>query len=171
VGSAYLLKKVYMPRLILPLASVVSPVADFCIAFLYLQGLMAYFGFVPAVTTPILFLYLLLSLVCGLGVALWLSALNVQFRDIGHAIPFVVQMWMYATPIAYPSSLVPEPYRTWQYLNPMTSVVNGIRWCVLGIDTAPTAFQLGLSVSVAVAFLLTGVFVFKRMERTFADVV
>jgi lipopolysaccharide transport system permease protein len=171
VGSSYLLKKVYMPRLILPMASVFGPIIDFFIAFCFLLGLMAFMGFVPALTTPLMLLFLLLALTAGLGTSLWLSALNVQFRDIGHAIPFVVQMWMYATPIAYPSTVVPEPYRTLQYLNPMTAVVNGFRWCVLGIDTCPTPVQLSMSVSVAVVMLITGVFIFKRMERTFADVV
>ena len=170
VGSANLIKKVYFPRLVVPISSVVSGVVDFVLAFVVLLGMMFYFGAVPTWNVVWLPLLLLLALVTALGVGLWLTAMNVMFRDVRYAIPFLVQAWMFATPIAYPSSLLEEPWRTLYGVNPMAGVVEGFRWALLGTETAPGPIVL-VSALVAVALLVSGAFYFRRMEKTFADVV
>lgn len=170
VQSAVLLKRVYFPRLAIPLGSVFSGGVDFALAFLMLLGMMLFYGIVPtwnAVWLPLLFL---LALVTSLGVGLWLSALNVQFRDVRHLVPFIVQFWLFATPIAYPSSLLDEPWRTVYGINPMVGVVEGFRWALLGTATAPGP-SIAVSSLTAVALLVSGAFYFRRMEKTFADVV
>ena len=170
VGSQNLIKKVYFPRLAIPIASVLSGVVDFALAFVVLLGMMVFYGIYP--TANILWLppLLLLALVTSLGVSLWLSALNVQFRDIRYTVPFMTQFWLFATPIAYPSSLLPEPWRTLYGINPMAGVVEGFRWALLGTDTQPGPMILVSSVA-AVTILVSGAFYFRRMEKTFADVV
>jgi lipopolysaccharide transport system permease protein len=169
VGSANLLSKVYFPRLVIPISSVLSGLIDFAIAFVVLLGMMLYYGLWPTVVAVWLPLFLLLALTTALGVGLWLSALNVQYRDIQYAVPFLVQFWLFATPIAYPSSLLSEPWRTLYGLNPMAGAVEGFRWALLG--SHPPGPMLGLSALVAVLLLVGGAFYFRRMERTFADVV
>ncbi len=144
VGSQNLIKKVYFPRLVIPIASVLSGVVDFALAFLVLLGMMLFYGIVPTLNVLWLPLLLLLALVTSLGVSLWLSALNVQFRDIRYTVPFLTQFWLFATPIAYPSSLLPEPWRTLYGLNPMVGVVEGFRWALLGTDTQPGPDDPGL---------------------------
>ena len=170
VGNAHLLTKVYFPRLALPLSSLLAGGADFLVAFVGLVGLMAYFGI--ALTSRVLFLpaFILLALVTSLGVSLWLAAVNVQFRDVRHTVPFLTQFWMFATPIAYPSSLLLEPWRTFYGINPMAGVVEGFRWALLGVDSPPGAMA-AVSAAVAVTLLVTGAYYFRRMERTFADIV
>lgn len=170
VGSANLIKKVYFPRLSIPIASVASGLIDFALAFLVLLGMMLYYGILPGVKVIVLPLLLLLTLVTSLGVSLWLSALNVHFRDVRHVIPFLTQLWLFATPIAYPSSLLSEPWRTVYSINPMVGVVEGFRWALLGTDTAPGPMIIVSSLA-AVAILVSGVFYFRRLEKTFADVV
>jgi lipopolysaccharide transport system permease protein len=170
VGSANLIKKVYFPRLSIPIASVASGLIDFALAFLVLLGMMLYYGIFPGVKVIVLPLLLLLTLVTSLGVSLWLSALNVHFRDVRHVIPFLTQLWLFATPIAYPSSLLSEPWRTVYSINPMVGVVEGFRWALLGTDTAPGPMIIVSSLA-AVAILVSGVFYFRRLEKTFADVV
>jgi len=170
VGSQHLIKKVYFPRLVIPIASVFSGVVDFALAFLVLLGMMAYYGIYPTINILWLPLFLLLALVTALGVSLWLSALNVQFRDIRYTVPFLTQFWLFATPIAYPSSLLPEPWRTVYGLNPMAGVVEGFRWVLLGTATRPGPMIL-VSTLAAVTLLVTGAFYFRRMEKSFADVV
>jgi lipopolysaccharide transport system permease protein len=170
VGSANLIKKVYFPRLVVPISSVISGAVDFCLAFIVLLGMMLYFGIVPTWNVVWLPLLLLLGLVTALGVGLWLTAMNVQFRDVRYTVPFLVQAWMFATPIAYPSSLLDEPWRTLYGLNPMAGVVEGFRWALLGTQTAPGPIIL-VSACVAVGLLVSGAFYFRRMEKTFADVV
>ena len=170
VGSANLIKKVYFPRLVVPISSVISGAVDFVLAFVVLLGMMLYFGIVPTWNVVWLPLLLLLSLVTSLGVGLWLTAMNVQFRDVRYAVPFLVQAWMFATPIAYPSSLLDEPWRTLYGINPMAGVVEGFRWALLGTETAPGPIVL-VSALVAVGLLISGAFYFRRMEKTFADVV
>jgi lipopolysaccharide transport system permease protein len=169
VGSSHLLTKVYFPRLIIPLASVVAGLVDFAVAFLVLLGMMVYYQTLPTAATLVLPLLMLLALISALGVGLWLSALNVEFRDVRYTIPFITQFWLFATPVAYPSSLLPEPWRTVYGLNPMVGVVEGFRWALLGTD-APGAL-LWVSVTIAALILLSGLYYFRRMERTFADVV
>jgi lipopolysaccharide transport system permease protein len=170
VNNGHLLTKVYFPRLALPLSSLMAGGVDFLLSFIGLLALIAYFGI--SLTTRALFLpaFVLLAIVTSLGVGLGLAAVNVQFRDVRHTVPFLTQFWMFATPIAYPSSLLPEPWRTVYGLNPMAGVVEGFRWALLGVDTAPGAMVF-VSAAVAVTLLVTGAIYFRRMERTFADVV
>lgn len=170
VASANLIRKVYFPRLVVPISAVMSGVVDFGLAFAVLLGMMVYFGIVPTLNVVWLPLLLLLALVTSLGVGLWLTAMNVQFRDVRYAVPFLVQAWLFATPIAYPSSLLDEPWRTLYGINPMAGVVEGFRWALLGTETAPGPIVL-VSAVVAVAVFVSGAFYFRRMEDTFADVV
>ena len=170
VGSADLIKKVYFPRLMVPISSVISGVIDFVLAFVVLVGMMLFYGIYPTANSIWLPFLLLLAFVTSLGVGLWLSALNVQFRDVRHTVPFLVQFWLFATPIAYPSSLLSEPWRTLFGINPMVGVVEGFRWALLGTETAPGPIII-VSSLVALVLLVGGVFFFRRMEKTFADVV
>ncbi len=170
VGSANLLKKVYFPRLAIPIATVLSGVIDFVLAFILLLGMMLFYGIVPTINIIWLPLLLLLALMTSLGVGLWLSALNVQFRDVRYTIPFITQFWLFATPIAYPSSLLSEPWRTLYGINPMVGVVEGFRWALLGSDTAPGPIII-VSALAAVGLLVSGAYYFRRMEASFADVV
>jgi len=170
VASANLIKKVYFPRLVVPISAVISGGVHFALAFVVLLEMMLFYGIVPTGAVIWLSLLLLLALVTSLGVGLWLTAMNVQFRDVRYAVPFLVQAWMFATPIAYPSSLLDEPWRTLYGINPMAGVVEGFRWALLGTETAPGPIII-VSASVAVGLLVSGVFYFRRMEKTFADVV
>jgi len=170
VSSANLIRKVYFPRLVIPMAAVGSGIVDFCLAFLVLLGMMAFYGIVPTANVVWLPLLLLLALVTSLGSGLWLTAMNVQFRDVRYMVPFLVNAWMFATPIAYPSSLLDEPWRTLYGINPMVGVVEGFRWALLGTETQPGSMIL-VSAVVAVALLVSGAYYFRRMEKTFADVV
>lgn len=169
VGSANLLKKVYFPRLVIPLAAVLAGIIDFVLAFVVLLGMMVVYGITPTVNVIWLPFFLLLALITALGVGLWLAALNVEYRDIRYVVPFLVQFWLFATPIAYPSSLLPEPWRTLYGLNPMVGVVEGFRWALLGTDRAPGILVL-VSFVAALLILVSGAFYFRRMEKTFADV-
>ncbi len=170
VGNSNLITKVYFPRLSIPLATVLSGVVDFALAFLLLLGMMGWYGTRPSINLIFLPLFLLLALITSLGVGLWLSALNVEYRDVRYIVPFLTQFWMLATPIAYPSSLLSQPWRTIFGLNPMTGVVEGFRWALLGTHSAPGSLLLVSSLA-AVVILVGGAFYFRRMERTFADVV
>ncbi len=176
ISHRAMITKVYFPRLVIPMSSVLSGVVDFAIAFVVLIGMMIYYNTMPGseyqihITGAIwlLPLFLLLALVTALGVGLWLSALNVIYRDINYIIPFLTQFWLFITPIAYPSSLIPERWRLIYALNPMTGVVEGFRWALLGTETAPGP-MLAVSTTIALIVLITGLFYFRRMERTFAD--
>ena len=170
VGSANLVKKVYFPRLTIPVATVLSGLVDFALAFAVLLVMMLFYGVFPTANVLWLPALLLLALVTSLGVGLWLSAMNVQFRDVRYVVPFVTQFWMFATPIAYPSTLLSEPWRTLYALNPMVGVVEGFRWALLGTDTRPGP-TIAVSAAAAVLLLVGGAFYFRRTERTFADVV
>ena len=170
VQSANLIRKVYFPRLAIPLSSVISGTVDFLIAFLVLVLMMLFYGIVPTWNVVWLPFLLLLAFATSLGVGFWLSALNVQYRDVRYTVPFLTQFWMFATPIAYPSSLLEEPWRTVYGINPMVGVVEGFRWALLGTDTRPGPV-LAVSCLAALALLVGGAFYFRRMEKTFADVV
>ncbi len=171
VGSQNLLKKIYFPRLVIPISSVSSGLLDFLLAFLVLLAMMFFYRISPSANIIWLPFLLLLAFTTSLGVGLWLSALNVQYRDIKYIIPFLVQFWMFSTPIAYPSSLIEnELLRNLYSLNPMAGVVEGFRWALLNTDTAPGSTIL-LSSLVSLALLVSGLFYFRRMEKTFADVV
>ena len=170
VYSARLITRVYFPRLVLPISCILSGVMDFAIAFVMLLGMMFHYGFAPTMNVFWLPCFLLLAFVAVTGAGLWLSALNVQFRDVRYAVPFLAQLWLFATPIAYSSSLLPEPWRTLYGLNPMAGVVEGFRWALLGVDTKPGPMIL-VSVLTAVAVLVSGLYYFRRMERSFSDYV
>ena len=168
VASQNLVTKVYFPRLIIPLAAVLPALVDFFIAFVILIGMMAYYGVVPTIAVVMLPLFLLLALVTAVGTGLWLSALNVEYRDVRYTLTFLVQFWLFATPVAYPSSLLDEPWRTVYGINPMVGVVEGFRWALLGTADPPGAAIL-ISAVVSLSVLVSGMFYFRRMERTFAD--
>jgi len=170
VASANLIKKVYFPRLTIPVAAVLAGVVDFALAFIVLLGMIALYGVAPTINMLWTPLFLLLALVTSLGVGLWLSALNVQYRDVRYIVPFVTQVWMFSTPIAYPASLLSEPWRTIYGFNPMVGVVEGFRWALLGTNTAPGA-TIAVSSLAALVILVSGAFYFRHMEKTFADVV
>jgi lipopolysaccharide transport system permease protein len=170
VAGANMLKKIYFPRLTMPVATVLAGIVDFVLAFLVLLGMMVYFGITPTVNVIWLPFFLLLALVTSLGVGLWLSAMNVQFRDVRYIVPFLTQAWLFATPIAYPSSLLPEFWRPFYGLNPMVGVVEGFRWALLGSDSAPGPMILP-SALVAIVLFVSGAFYFRRMEKSFADIV
>ena len=169
VVSANMVKKIYFPRLTLPIATVLAGVIDFVLAFMVLLGMMLFYGLLPTINVLWLPVFLLLALITSLGVSLWLSAMNVQFRDVHYTIPFLTQAWLFVTPIAYPSSLLSEPWRTLYGLNPMAGVVEGFRWALLGTDTAPGPMTL-VSAVVALTLFISGAFYFRRMEQGFADV-
>jgi lipopolysaccharide transport system permease protein len=170
VQSANLLKKVYFPRLIVPISSVLSGIVDFLFSFIVLAAMMLTYGMVPTVNIVWLPFLLLLAFGTALGVGLWFSAMNVQFRDVRYTIPFLTQFWLFATPIAYPSSLLSEPWRTVYGLNPMVGVVEGFRWALLGAQTAPGPMIM-VSAAVTCALIVSGLYYFRRLERTFADTV
>ena len=170
VGSQSLITKVYFPRLVIPIASVLAGVVDFAIAFIVLLGLMLFYGIVPTAAIVTLPLFILLALFSALAVGLWLSALNVMYRDVRYTIPFLTQFWLFATPIAYSSSLIPEQWRALYGLNPMAGVVEGFRWALLGTDDPSWTLMIA-SAFVVVVLLVGGLFYFRRMEKVFADVV
>jgi lipopolysaccharide transport system permease protein len=170
VASANLLKKVYFPRLIIPIAAIFASAVDFVLAFIVLLVMMLFYGITPTVRVLWLPCFLLLALTTSLGVGLWLSAMNVQFRDVRYTVPFLTQFWLFATPIAYPSSLLSEPWRTLYSINPMVGVVESFRWALLGAATAPGPMVIVSSLA-SLALLVSGLFYFRRMEKTFADVV
>jgi lipopolysaccharide transport system permease protein len=170
VGSANLVQKVYFPRLVIPIATVLSGLVDFAIAMLMLLLLMAWYHVSPTWNVVWLPAFILLALAASLAVGLWLSALNVAYRDVRFLVPFLAQLWMYATPVAYPSSLLHEPWRTVFGLNPMAGVVEGFRWAMLGVNTQPGP-MIFASTAVTLVLLVSGAAYFRRMERTFADIV
>jgi len=170
VNNQGLITKVYFPRLIIPIAPLFVGLVDFGIAFVVLLGMMLYYGIVPGVAALTLPLFLVLAVLTALAVGMWLSALNVQYRDVRYTIPFLTQLWLFATPVAYPSSLLPEPWRSLYGLNPMAGVVEGFRWALLGKTHAPGPL-IAVSVIAVLLLLVGGLRYFTRMEQTFADVV
>lgn len=170
VASANIISKVYFPRLILPLSSVLAGLVDFLIAFVVLLAMMLFYGISPTANIWTLPLFILLTLITAIGVGLWLSALNVMYRDVGYIIPFLTQFWMYITPIAYPASMIPEQWKFVYALNPLTGVVEGFRWALLGTGEGP-GISLLISASIAILLTISGLFYFRRMERKFADMV
>ena len=170
IASANLLKKVYFPRLAIPIATVLAGVIDFILAFVVLLLLIAYYRITPTINIVWTPLFLALAFVTSLGVGLWMSALNVKYRDVRYVVPFLIQIWLFATPVAYPSSLLSQPWRTIYGLNPMVGVVEGFRWALLGTNTAP-GLMVAASGVAALLILISGAFYFRYMEKTFADVV
>ncbi len=171
VNSADMIKKIYFPRLTMPISSLLAGFVDFFLAFIILLGMMFYYGFVPTINILWFPLFMLLTMMTSLGVSLWLSALNVQFRDVRYMIPFITQAWLFATPVAYPSSLLTEPWRTLYGMNPMVGVVEGFRWALLGTNTVPLKPMILISFFVSFFILFSGTYYFRRMERIFADVI
>jgi lipopolysaccharide transport system permease protein len=170
VGNANLISKVYFPRLILPLAGTTTPLIDLALTFVVLAGMLAWYQVVPGLPVVALPIFIAMAVVSALAVSLWLSALNVKYRDIMHLIPFVVQIWMYASPVVYPLSVVPERWRSLYSVNPMVTVVEGFRWSLLGTPPPDPTYALVSSTAVLVT-LAGGLWYFKSTERTFADVI
>ncbi len=170
VTNQNLITKVYFPRLVIPIASVLASLVDFVIAFGVLIGMMGYYRIIPTQAVWTLPLFVLLAVCIALGMGLWLSALNVRYRDVRYIIPFLTQAWLFVTPIAYPSSLVPEQWRVLYGINPMAGVVEGFRWALLSAGKAPGS-MLTVSVLVTLIIFVSGLFYFRHMERTFADMV
>lgn len=174
VDSANLITKVYFPRLVIPISGVVGGLVDFGVAFLVLIGLMVFYRVMP--TPAVVFLpgFLLLAMLTALGFGMWLSALNVRFRDVKQIVPFMVQIWMYVTPVIYGSTLIPERFRWLLALNPMTGVVEGFRWALLGsqlADAQPPSALFLASIVITLLVLVSGAFFFRATERTFADII
>jgi lipopolysaccharide transport system permease protein len=170
VANERLITKVYFPRLVIPMASILAGLVDFAIGFVLLIGLMAYYGVHPGWGVLTLPLFIVFEVATALGVGLWLSALNVQFRDVRYTVPFIAQFWMFASPVVYSSTLVPARWRPWYGLNPMAGVVEGFRWALLGKQPAP-GLMFAVSSVVVAALLVSGLFYYRRMEKNFADVV
>jgi lipopolysaccharide transport system permease protein len=170
VANQRMLTKVYFPRLLMPLASVFVGLADFLISFVLLLGMMAYYHIAPSIALITIPFWTGLAVLTALGIGLWLSALNVRYRDVRFMVPFVTQIWMYATPVAYASSLVPVAWRPLYSLNPMVGVVEGFRWALLGQTAAPGGTVIISIISMFIA-LVSGLYYFRRTERTFADVI
>ncbi len=170
VADSELVRKIYFPRLIIPLAMVTTPLVDFLISFVVFLGMMAFYGIAPSWNMLFLPLLLLIAMLLALAVGLWLGPLNVRFRDIMHTIPFLVQLWMYASPIIYPLSMIPEQWRGLYSLNPMVGVIEGFRWALAGKES-PDFVAMGLSVLLIMVLLLGGLVFFKKHEQTFADVI
>jgi lipopolysaccharide transport system permease protein len=171
LNDTNLIKKVYFPRLIMPIATVCSGLPDFCLAFLILLAMMVVYGLHPTAISIIwLPICLALTMITALGIGFWLSALNVEYRDIRYTVPFIVQLWLFATPVAYPSSLLTEPWQTLYGLNPMVGVVEGFRWALLGSGHPPGPMVF-LSALASIVVLVSGAYYFRRIEKTFADIV
>ncbi len=170
VSNRAMLTKIYFPRMAIPLASVFSSLADFLIAFVVMLGLMLYYRIAPTSNIWTLPFFLLLAVITALGVGLWLSAMNVLYRDIGYMIPYITQLWFYLTPIVYSSREVPAQWQFFYALNPMVGVVEGFRWALLGTADAPDP-MIAVSAIISVVIFISGMFYFRRMERTFADMV
>lgn len=169
VTNANIMTKVYFPRLIMPLSGILSPLVDFAIAFVILILMMIYYGFVPTIVIVLLPAFILLAVMTSFAVGLWLSALNVKYRDFQYTIPFLIQIWLFASPVVYPASMLPQSWQFIYALNPMSGVIEGFRWVLLG--TNPPEAMILVSVGVVILLLVGGLFYFKKMEQYFADVV
>jgi lipopolysaccharide transport system permease protein len=170
VGNQNLITKVYFPRILIPVAAVCGGLVDFGLAFVVLLGMMVYYGMVPGLAVLVLPLFILFVVVTALAVGLWLAALNVQYRDVRYTLGFLTQVWLFATPVAYPSTLVPERWHALYGLNPMAGVVEGFRWALLGMAEGP-GLLLVVSVGVVLLILVGGLHYFARTEDRFADIV
>lgn len=170
IEGSNMVKKVYFPRMVMPIGAIISLIIDFLLAFLLLIGMMIFVGLLPTWNIIWLPLLLLLAFITALGIGLWFSALNVQFRDIRYALPFLIQIWLFITPVVYPASILNDKWRAVYALNPMVGVVEGFRWALLATDTRP-GLSIIISSIMAFILLLSGAFYFKRVERTFADVI
>ena len=171
IGNANLISKVYFPRLIIPTATIVTAFVDFLISFVILLGLMLYYWYAPGWNMLLLPLFILLALLASLGPGLWITALNVKYRDFRYVIPFIVQFGLYVSPVGFSSSVIPEQWRLLYSLNPMVSVIDGFRWCILGGDSPLYWPGFALSLGIVAFFLWLGISRFRKMEKTFADMI
>jgi lipopolysaccharide transport system permease protein len=171
INSAHLISKVYFPRLIVPAATIATGLADFLVSLVILAALMVHYRFAPGWNLLLLPGFVLLALLASLGPGLWVTALNVKYRDFRYVIPFVVQFGVYVSPVGFSSSVVPERWRLLYSLNPMVGVIDGFRWCILGGDSPIYGPGFALSLGVVAGFLWLGVSRFRRMEKSFADVI
>lgn len=169
VQNANIMTKVYFPRLVMPIASILSPLVDFCVAFGILLLMMVYYGFPPTINIIFLPLLVIFAMMTSLAVGLWLSALNVKYRDFQYTVPFLIQIWLFASPVVYPASMIPQQFQFLYALNPMSGVIEGFRWALLG--TNPPSTMIFISLLVVIALLISGMFYFRRMEQYFADIV
>lgn len=169
VTNAQIMTKVYFPRLIMPISGILSPLVDFIVSLSLLAVFMAYYGVTPTLNVIFLPLFILLALATSLGVGLWLSALNVKYRDFQYTVPFIIQLWMFASPVVYPASLLPQSLRFLYGLNPMAGVIEGFRWALLGTEVP--GIMILVSTGVVILLLISGMFYFRRMEQYYADVV
>ena len=169
VSNVNLIQKVYCPRLVMPISGILSPLVDFAIAFTILIAMMFYFGYPPTINVLWLPAFILLALMTSLGVGLWLSAINVKYRDVRYVIPFITQLWLFASPVVYSSSLLPQKFQVIYGLNPMAGVIEGFRWSLLG--TEPPGSLIAISAAIVVVILISGAFYFRHEEKTFADVI
>lgn len=171
VSHGNMVSKIYFPRLIVPLSSVMASVVDFLISFVILFGLMIYYHYAPTLNALWLPLLILLALITALGVGFWSSALMVRYRDVGYILPFITNIWMFITPVLYSSSMIPEKWRFVYALNPMTGVIEGFRQALLGTEPTISYWLIGLSVLIAIIMFISGMFYFRRMEKQFADMI
>jgi len=170
VQDANLIQRTYFPRMLMPLSGILSPVADFVIAFFVLIGLMFYFGYYPTIMMFWIVPFLLLELMLAFGIGLWLSAINVQYRDVAHAVPFLIQLGLFASPVVYPTTFVPEKFRVaYGLINPMAGIIEGFRWAIIG--TKPPSYFLLASAAIILVILVSGAFYFRYREKAFADIV
>ena len=170
VAHQRVITKVYFPKLILPVSAVLSGLPDFCISFCVLIGMMFFYGIFPSINIIFLPLFILMAIVTALAVGLWTSAANAIYRDVSYVVPFLVQFWLFASPVVYPSSLIPEKWRVFYGLNPMAGVIEGFRWTLLGKGEAPGPI-LVVSMVVILLILFSGIVFFRRMEGTIADII
>lgn len=170
VSDQNLISRVYFPRIIVPTATVMAALFDFAVTFVLFLLMMALYGIIPGVQVLMLPVFILLMVATGLGIGFWLAPLNVEYRDVQYVLPFLTQLWMFLTPVVYPSTLIPEKWRFLYGLNPLAGVVEGFRWALLGVGPGPSA-MLFVSAIVSVVLLISGIFWFRRRERTFADAI
>ncbi len=170
VNEAELVRKVYFPRLVISIAAAIAPMVDFAIGFVVLVALMIFYGIAPGWQILVVPLLLLLSATLALAVGLWLGPINVRYRDVKHTLPFIIQIWMYASPIIYPLSLIPQEWRWLYSINPMVGIIEGFRWAILGTDS-PDLLAIVIAFAMTVLLLVGGLIFFKKQERSFADLI
>ena len=171
IGNTNLISKVYFPRLIIPAATVVTAFVDFLISLIILLGMMIYYQFLPGWNLLLLPIFIILALLASLGPGLWITALNVKYRDFRYVIPFIVQFGLYISPVGFSSNVIPEKWRLLYSLNPMVGVIDGFRWCILGGESPIYWPGFALSITVVTFFLWLGISSFRKMEKSFADLI
>jgi len=171
IGNTNLISKVYFPRLIIPAATVVTAFVDFLISLIILLGMMIYYQFLPGWNLLLLPIFIILALLASLGPGLWITALNVKYRDFRYVIPFVVQFGLYISPVGFSSNVIPEKWRLLYSLNPMVGVIDGFRWCILGGESPIYWPGFTLSITIVTFFLWLGISSFRKMEKSFADLI